>query len=182
MAAKKKTRHRRRKAKVFTHKSGVKRYRRNPRSIEAGFFNNTLIPAAIGAAGAIGSDWLLSYAPIPPQYKTGGVGVVLKIASALLVGAAVGAVAGRESGEEAAAGGVIVTLYGMSRGFLAGAGMPAGAMSRYVPMNRYVPMQGWGSAPVNRGGGRPGLGYINPARIGPPVPSRANLRFMSNGR
>lgn len=185
----KKTRHHRRRkasAKPFVHKR-VKRYRRNPRSIEAGFFNNTLVPSAIGAAGAVGADMLLGYLPVPAQYKTGMIGAALRIASALAIGAAVGAVSNREAGEEAAAGGVIVTLYQLSRGFMAGQSMAAAAgagMGRYVPMNgmgRYVPMAGFAPGNMNRGAGgyapnRPGLGYMNPARVA--LPSRAQLRGM----
>lgn len=180
--SKKVRRSRKRKAKVFTHPSGKRRFRKNPRSETAGFLNNTLLPAAIGAGGAIGADILLSYAPIPPQYKAGFTGLALKIGAALLVGAAVGAVSNRAAGEEAAAGGVIVTLYQLSRGIV-GQALPGAGMSRYVPMRRYVPMQGWGSAPMNRAGGRPGLGYQNPARIAGPGPgagpTRSQMRFAA---
>lgn len=185
--ANKKRHQRRRKAKVFTHKSSKRRFRRNPRSIEAGFVNNTMLPAAIGAAGAIGADILISYLPVPPQFKVGGFGIALKIGAALAVGAAVGAVSTRAAGEEAAAGGVIVTLYQISRGFLANAGTPG--LSRYVPMNgmrRYVPMSGFAPGQLNRGAGsfapgmgQRGLGYMSPARIGAPPPSRANIRFLA---
>ena len=177
MAKKRRHSRRRKAAKPFTHRR-VKRYRRNPRSLEAGFFKNTLAPAAIGAGGAIASDYLLSMAPIPQQYKTGYVGLALKIGASLLVGAAVGAVSNREAGEEAAAGGVIVTLYQMSRGFLAGntAAAPA-AMSRFA-------MSGYAPGPMNRGQGAfaprmPGLGYTSPARQGirPPVMPRGLMRY-----
>jgi hypothetical protein len=183
MAAKK-TRKRRRKAKVFTHKSGAKRYRRNPRSLEAGFIKNTLLPSAIGAAGAIGADMLLGYLPVPPMYKTGPIGAALRIGSALVVGAAVGAIAGRESGEEAAAGGVIVTLYQLSRGFIPAQAMPATAMNRYMPMRGYIPMRGYAPAAMGRGQGafaprQPGLGYLSPARVAPPL-DRGNMRYLAS--
>lgn len=186
--AKKKRRHTRRKAKVFTHnpKSKRRRFRRNPRSIEAGFLNNTLMPAAIGAAGAIGTDMLIGYLPIPPQFKQGLMLPVLKIAGALLVGMAVGAVSNREAGEEAAAGGVIVTLYSMAKGFSISAS--GGGMNRYAPMRRYAPMKGIGYMPPGAmmrpggGGNMRGLGYQNPARIAGPygMPSRANMRYLSS--
>jgi hypothetical protein len=175
--AKKRRQSKSRKAKVFTHKA-VRRFRRNPRSIEKGFVNNTLVPAAIGAAGAFGADMLLSYLPIPQQYRSGPLLPVLRIAAALLVGAAVGALSSREAGEEAAAGGVIVTLYGLARGYIPQAGAGAGGqMGRYVPMQRYVPMRGNPPALMNRGADptRAGLGYMNPARITP-----AQARFMGS--
>lgn len=169
----KKRHHRRRKAaKPFTH---AKRYRRNPRSIEAGFVKNTLEPAAIGAAGAIAANYLLTAVPLPAQYKTGVFGFVAQVAAAMAVGFAVGKISNREAGEEAAAGGVIVAVIGLARGFLP-ANMTAG-MARYVPMQRYVPMAAWGNAPMNRPQGRPGLGYANPARIA--GPSRSQMRFAS---
>lgn len=187
--AKRKRRTRRRKAKVFTHNPRQKRrrFRHNPRSIEAGFVKNTFLPGAIGAAGAIGTDMLISYLPIPPQFKQGMMLPVLKIGAALLVGAAVGAVSSREAGEEAAAGGVIVALYGLARGFMQNS-MPNVAMARYVPMQRYVPMRGMGppgmmQRPGGGGNMHPNqLGYMNPARIAGPLPTRAGMRFMATRR
>jgi hypothetical protein len=185
--AKKRRRHRKQK-KVFTHNPKRRRFRRNPRSIEAGFVKNTLMPAAIGAAGAVGADMLLQYVPLPPQLRTGPFVPVLKIVAALLVGAAVGAVASREAGEEAAAGGVIVTLYGLAKGFgFSGAGAQ---MARYAPMRRYAPMAGMGQnrfllppGALKRpggGGNMRGLGYQNPARVAAGNPTRANLRYLAS--
>lgn len=185
VAKRKRRSHGRKHRKVFTHNPRTKRrrYRRNPRSIEAGFTKNTLVPAAIGAAGAIGTDMLVGYLPIPPQYKQGAMLAVLKIAASLAVGYAVGAVSNRSAGEEAAAGGVIVTLYGLARGYMGNA-VPGG-MNRYVPMQRYVPMRGMGYGPpqmLNRGSDRNpagALGYLNPARVAGPMPSRGMARFMA---
>lgn len=186
--AKSKRRHRRRKAKVFSHNPKRRRFRRNPRSEAAGFVNNTLVPAAIGAAGAIGTDMLLSYLPIPPQFRSGIMYPVVKIAGALLVGMAVGAVSNRAAGEEAAAGAVIVTLYGLSKGIAFNA---AGGMGRYAPMNRYAPMRRFNmrgiEAPnfpatfLQRPGGS-GMGYMNPSRVAPPgQPNRAAMRYIASG-
>jgi hypothetical protein len=189
--AKRKRRHHRKHRKVFTHnpkRTHRRRFRRNPRSIEAGFVNNTLLPAAIGAAGAVAADMLINYLPIPAQFKQGSLLPVFKIASALLVGWAVGAVSSRAAGEEAAAGGVIVTLYGLSKGFMFS--QAGGSMSRYTPMRRYAPMRGMGQnrfilppGALRRpggGGNMRGMGYNNPARIGPGVPSRANMRYLAS--
>lgn len=179
----KKKRRSRRKAKVFTHNPKRRRhFRRNPRSIEAGFVKNTLLPGAIGAAGAIGTDVLVNFLPIPPQFKTGMMNPVIKIGSALLVGMLVGAVSSREAGEEAAAGGVIVALYTIARGFMQHS-MPNVNMGRYVPMNRYVPMGYLPPGAMMRPGGGANmnprqLGYMNPARVSAPV-SRANMRFLA---
>ena len=178
----KKTRRHRKHKKVFTHNPKRRRYRRNPRSIEKGFINNTLVPAAIGAAGAVGTDMLVNYLPLPIQFKTGPLLPVLKIAAALLVGMAVGAVSNREAGEEAAAGGVIVTLYSLAQGFRLAQN---GQMGRYTPMRRYAPMQGLPPGALKRPGGGAnmrGLGYTNPARISPPggMPSRANMRYLAS--
>ena len=108
---------------------------------------------------------------------------VLKIGAALLVGMAVGAVSSREAGEEAAAGGVIVTLYTISKGFVT-ANLPGPQMQRYAPMNRYAPMGYLPAGAMQRPGGATnmrGLGYQNPART-MPGPSRANMRFLASQR
>lgn len=207
MAKRRRRKHRKtRKAKFFSNPR--RRFRRNPRTPGASFLNNTLVPAAIGAAGAVGVDLLLGNMPMPWQFRRGPMLPLVRIGLALLVGAAVGAVSNREAGEEAAAGGVIVTLYGLGRNFFL-ARMPGFGMARYVPLNgmgnmvrqvrrpgnmkRYVPLNGMGRGLGLRGqppmqppgmllrpagGGNMGLGYVNPART-----SRMNrglMRYMGN--
>lgn len=116
-----------------------RRFRRNPipRSI-GGFLNNSLMPAAVGAAGAIGVDILLGnlLPSMPATLQQPNVLPFLRIGSALAVGLLVGMVS-PSAGAQAAAGGMIVTVYQLAKSWLA-SNAPNVRMARYVPMNRYV--------------------------------------------
>lgn len=180
-------RHQRRKSFLSNPKRARRKFRRNPRIPGASIFNNSIVPGMIGAAGALTVDVVMASVPMPAHFKVGPFVPVVKIAAALLIGMAVGAVSTREAGEEAAAGGVIVTLYGLARNFML-TRLPSVPLARYVPMNgmgwqgrgmrRYVPM-----AALPRNGGKPNgnLGYMNPARIanGNALPSRGQARFFA---
>jgi hypothetical protein len=186
-----KRRHHRRK-NFLSNPKRRRRFRRNPRIPGASIFNNAIVPGMIGAAGALGVDVLMASVPMPAQFKQGAFVPVVKIGVALLIGMAVGAMSNREAGEEAAAGGVIVTLYGLARNFMM-TRLPSVPLGRYVPMRgmgwrggrgmkRYVPLKGFRQPrpmlPPN--GQRPaGLGYIQPARIAIGVPSRGNARYFA---
>jgi hypothetical protein len=105
---------------------------RNPRA--GGFLDNTLVPAAIGAGGALAVDFLMAnVSMLPANMKQGSMLPLVKIGAALLIGLGVGAVAGEEAGGEAAAGGIIVTLYNLTKGYMT-QNMPNFRMARYVPM------------------------------------------------
>ena len=188
-----KRRHRRR---VKFLSNPRRRYRRNPRTPGAGLVTNTLVPAAVGAAGAIATDFLMGALPIPWMFRRGPMLPITRIGLSLLLGAGAAAVWNEEVGAEIAAGGTIVTLYGLGRNWMTNQGWGGGGwggMSRYVPMNgmaiaprrrtmrRYVPMNGGpNSIPLNappnmfQRGAR-GLGYMNPART-----SRGAMRYFGN--
>lgn len=178
--AKRKRRHSKKTFRANPRKASRRRFNRNPRVLGASFLRNTLVPAAIGAGGAVAVDALLAALPLPAFFKTGPMLAATKIALALGVGVAVGAITTKEAGEEAAAGGVIVALYGLGRG-LAAQHFPSVPLARYIPngpngtMRRYVPMKG-NPRQFARPGGR-GIGYTGPARQMAPI-GRGTLRGM----
>lgn len=171
-----------------------RRFRRNPLGGSmSGFLMGTIAPAAIGAAGAIGIDALIGNVTLPPQLSQ-GVGLpIVRIGAALLLGAAIGAVSDRQTGEAVAAGAVTVTIYQLARSYMAQS-MPNVRLAKYVRMGKYVRMRGLarrrrmaGLAAVrrarvanmmqrrrlmgmrlrtlkSRSGGMGGMGYMNPAR------------------
>lgn len=120
----------------------VRRFRRNPTA--SGFLSGTLLPAAIGAGGALAVDLAIGNLTfIPASMKTGTMLPLTRIGLSLGLGYLVGMVAGDEAGANAAAGGIVVTVYSMAKTYLT-KNMPNVKLARYVPMNRYVRMNGMG--------------------------------------
>ena len=69
--AKKRRRHRGRKARRF-HSNPRRRFRRNPiEGSASSFLSGTMLPAAVGAAGAIGVDLLIGNLPLSANLKSG---------------------------------------------------------------------------------------------------------------
>jgi hypothetical protein len=112
------------------------------------FIQHDLMPAGIGAVGALGVDIALSYVrPMLPATFTGPVfDPLLKIGGAIGVGWIAGQVMGRRFGEQAMAGAITVTLYDIIKGFARGAGL----VSEYVGVGYYDD-------------GYDGIGWISPA-------------------
>lgn len=180
-------------------------YRRNPiEGTASGFLSGTLVPAAIGALGAIGVDMAIGNLPLPASMKTGTMLTVTRIGAALGMGFLVGMAMGEDAGSEAAAGGIIVTLYSVAKTYLS-TNMPNVKMARYVPlaiirrrrrMARYVRLNGMGNVVLRRrrmnGMGnaqRPnaqmpkrghlkGMGYANPARTSGPGGGASRQRTL----
>lgn len=101
--------------------SGARRAMRlsfNPKS----FLNDTLMPASIGAAGALALDAALTFATpyIPAQLNTGIARSGVKLAGAIGIGIVAGMIGGKRLGEQAMAGAVIVTMYDLLKPFAAG--------------------------------------------------------------
>ena len=136
--AKKRRRHRRHRLKFLSNPKR-RRFRRNP--TEGGFMAGTIRPAAVGAAGAILSNYLQSLVPLFPQYQAGIMGPVIQIGYAMVVGKGVEAFAGQQAGEEAAAGGIVLALYSLFTGLLGGTSLVGGqqGMSRYLGYLRRNP-------------------------------------------
>lgn len=115
--AKKSSKRRRRYSVTATKR---RKYRRNPAS--GGRFNiqsfsrNTLMPSAIGAAGALGLDILMGFLPLPPAMKVGPMRTVVKIAGAVGIGMLAGTFVKRSTAEQIAAGAITVALYDTLKG------------------------------------------------------------------
>lgn len=112
---------------------------RNPRRLSGGgrfsvrrFMNDALIPAGIGAVGALGVNIALGYITpsLPVSLQSGIMNTGVKIAGAVAIGMAAGMVAGKRFGEQAMAGAITVTLYDLLKGYAASA-MPNLPLSGY---------------------------------------------------
>ena len=126
------------------------RRRRNPIGIGkfniSSFMKHTLVPSAVGAAGALSLDILLSYLPLPAMLKTPAVRPVIRLAGAVAVGMLAGAIMGRKTGEQVTAGAATVILYDTLKGFLSTA-MPT------------LPLQGLGDGDYDDSSYYPAMGY-----------------------
>ena len=118
-----------------------RRFRRNPIGL-GGFLNNTLIPAAVGAGGAMVVDYLDNQfgGYLPASLQTPTMKPLTDVGLSLLVGWGVSAVGGAKLGGEAAAGGIIVALYNFFNTEVAALGYGAGAGygATGTGMNRYL--------------------------------------------
>lgn len=119
--------------------------RRNPIGGIGGFFKETLIPSAVGGAGALTLDVLLGVLPVPAQFRTGPMASVVKIAGAIGLGLIATKVGGRKVGGQVAAGAVTVALYNLAKTTLnqaSGGKIPG--LAEYVPdygqVGQYVGM------------------------------------------
>lgn len=92
------------------------RYRR-PNPI-GDFVGSTLIPSAVGGAGALALDVAIAMLPLPPAMKAGPMAPLVRVAGAVGLGMIAGKVAGRRVGEQVAAGALTVTLYNAARAAL----------------------------------------------------------------
>jgi hypothetical protein len=94
-------------------------YRRNPTG-PMGFVTQNLVPASIGAGGALGLDVLLGFATpfLPAMLTTGPMRPVLRIAGAIGLGMLATQVSGRKIGEQVAAGAITVTVYDILKGLV----------------------------------------------------------------
>lgn len=90
----------------------------NPRFDVKGIINGYLIPAGIGATGALALDVGLSYLPLPTTLQTGLPNAAVKVAGALALGYASGKVLGRERGKAVAAGALTVVAYNLLKGLV----------------------------------------------------------------
>jgi hypothetical protein len=126
----------------------VTRVRRNPLRLGGfnfgSFMRNNLMPAGIGAIGAIGVDVTLAYVNpmLPPVLQSGLPRTAVKIAGAVVVGMVAGKVMGRKFGEDVTAGAITVTLYDLIKGYVA-------QMMPGLPLSEYS--MGWASPAANVG-------------------------------
>lgn len=137
----------------------VTRLRRNPSFSMGGFstrrfLNDTLIPAGVGASGALGVDLALGYfgAQLPASLQSGLPNVAVKIAGAIGIGMLAGMLAGKRFGEQATAGAITVTLYDLLKKQIMSA-MPA------LPLHGFSDM-GWISPALQVGPGGGFAAYV----------------------
>lgn len=136
-----------------------------------GFAMQKVLPAGIGAAGALAVDMAWANLPLPSFLQTGPAAPIARIGLAVGVGYVAGWVAGKKFGQEAMNGAIVVTLYDLLKTQLSATwpgAIPAGT-SGYV--------DGYVSGPQFQGS-LPGpgqyfddyemdwnMGYVSPAPI-----------------
>lgn len=130
-----------------------RRYRRNPsmRGGMQGFMKHTLMPSAMGAAGALGIDVILGFLPIPIQFKTGPMRALVKIAGAVGIGMVASNFVKRETAHQFVAGAVTVTLYDVFKGYLQQA-MPTVALSEDAAVMQEYPQLAYANPALNVSG------------------------------
>jgi len=146
---------------------------RNPRSSSGGrlsiksVVHNALVPAAIGAAGAVALNVAMGYATpyLPSQLQSGYLSAAAQIAGAVGVGMLAGKFLGRDRGRIVMIGGMTVVVYSLLNNLLSGintSGIPGvtGTVSDYTP----YPMGAYMRGPTNTPGIQ-GLGYVSPAAV-----------------
>lgn len=94
----------------------VKR-RSNPIAAKLGLggIGKSVIPAAVGAGGAITLDLLWSYLPVPAMVKTGPMRHVAKAAGAIGLGIIAGMLVKKDTANALAAGALTVVMYNAAR-------------------------------------------------------------------
>jgi hypothetical protein len=141
------------------HKARHYASRARVRFSEAGIGNwitGQILPAGIGAAGALALDVAWPYLPIPASWQGSAFSPLLRIAGAAGIGFAASSLMGRKFGREVANGAMIVTLYDIGKEYLANtlpppAALPAPAAADGAGV--YIPGLGWYSAAQDAGMG-----------------------------
>lgn len=109
------------------------------------FIKETLIPSAIGGAGALAVDAVWGMVPgIPANLKTGTLGMLVKAAAAVGIGIAASKVAGKKIGGQVVTGYLTVQAYNLAKGMLQKA-MPQITLGEYgmgfVQAGQFLPDQ-----------------------------------------
>lgn len=136
---------RRRRRAVHRRSSLRRRHARTFRGFAPrSFINDTLMPAGVGAIGALGVDMALSYAsPFLPAMLSSGIGLAAaRIGGAVAVGYAASMAMGRRFGEQVTAGAITVTLYDLIKAQVRTMGLPGisglGWVSPSMQVGTYV--------------------------------------------
>lgn len=104
-----------------------RRFRRNPRGggiaslrrAPGMFLREQLMPAVIGASGALAVDIAWAYAPVPPNIKTGAFAPLVKIGGAVVMGAIVSRFVNKRFGAGIVSGYLTVTAFDFIKGMVA---------------------------------------------------------------
>lgn len=108
----------RRHTRAHSHRR-YRRHARNPRFVPSlGGLKKALLPAAIGAGGAIALDIGLSYVPLPAFLQSQWAKVGVQIAGSIALGMIAGKLLGAEKGKIAAGGALTVVAYNVIRGLV----------------------------------------------------------------
>lgn len=129
----------------------VRRFRRNPSFARArayvrgarfpttvGGIMDMIIPASIGAAGALALDMAWGSLPLPATLTTGTLAPVTRIAGAIGIGVVVGMVAGRRNGALAGAGALTVTMYDLIKPYVASAFPQVPGLGYWSPARQHL--------------------------------------------
>lgn len=155
-----KRKNKRKKIARTTYRTGPRKtkrrsYRRNP--IRTNLMRDAIMPAATGAAGAVGLDVLWNYLPIPENLKAGPVRHIAKAAGAIGLGMIAGKILGRRQGQQITIGALTVALHGaMKDGLMTVA--PQLVLDEYISadvaeyLGYYGPGEGAGQLPLNDSG------------------------------
>lgn len=135
-----------------------RRYRRNPAglgSIKSMLslrgLTHTLMPAAIGGAGALGVDLALSYVPLPEWFQSNTGRIVARVLGAIGVGVIASFIVPRRTAALITSGALTVTAYGVIKEFA----------SQNFPQLQGISPPAYGDMSDLR------LGYLDPApRLG----------------
>ena len=94
-----------------------KGYSKNPISLNGVKMigRGLLMPAAIGAVGAVAINSAISYLPIPAQYKSGYTGVITKTVSIVAVGWVASKVVKKQTADALVIGALTVLFYDVAR-------------------------------------------------------------------
>lgn len=106
------------------------------------FIRETLIPSAIGGAGALGVDVAWGMLPLPASIKSGPMAPLAKAAGAVAVGLIASKVAGKKIGAQVTSGYLTVLAYNLLKGMVQKAmpQLPMGEVG-YVQAGQFLPDQ-----------------------------------------
>lgn len=108
------------------------------------FIRETLIPSAIGGAGALAVDAAWAAIPLPAQIKSGPMAPIAKAAGAVAVGLIASKVAGKKIGAQVTSGYLTVLAYNLIKGMVQKAlpQLPLGEYGMgYVQAGQFLPDQ-----------------------------------------
>lgn len=153
-------------------------------SLRGGLLRNAVMPAAMGAGGALALDVVYGYLNpyLPVTLQAGWMQLLVKGAAAVALGTVAMKFLGRERGKVVMMGALTVTAYSALRSAVAGAGIPGLSGLGYGDYTPF-PMHGLGAYMRGPTGtpGIQGLGYVSPAAvIGPTMSPRMGAYMPMN--
>lgn len=142
-----------------------RRYRRNPRPPKLmAMVQKSLMPSVTAASGALGLDFLMGYAPIPDNLKTGPMRHLVKGAGAIGLGYLASMFVKADTAQQFTTGALTVTVYDaakqMINQFMPEVGARLGEVGYYYEDEMMgLGYQGAGYAPMQLESDVDGMGY-----------------------